>query len=183
MPDELFKALRLFLESSGQNRILNYVNYIREFGSYLESIGNPTFFKPFVNEVLTETFDRRLKDEVSDSDLTSGKIYEGGTSGHYPFGQLSTKVEAAGKIRVFAMVDYWSQVSLKGLHDYLFKILSNLPNDGTFDQAASVKRASQKAQEFGCSFGYDLTAATDRLPLSLQISLLSSLFNEQVAES
>jgi len=37
--------------------------------------------------------------------------------------------------------------------------------------------------EAGCSFGYDLTAATDRLPLKLQTALLSSLFNTEMAEA
>jgi hypothetical protein len=61
--------------------------------------------------------------------------------------------------------------------------LKRIPNDGTFDQAASIKRASEKSIVAKCSFGYDLTAATDRLPLSLQISLLSSLFNNEMAEA
>jgi len=69
------------------------------------------------------------------------------------------------------------------LHDYLFKILKAIPNDGTFDQAASIKRAGEKSKVANCSFGYDLTAATDRLPLDLQIALLSSLFNTEMAEA
>jgi len=183
MPENLFSSLVRFLTHTNQKYILTYVKYIREMGPQFESWGNPSHFKPFVSEVLTETFDRKLKAEVSASDFESGKIYEGGSSGHYPFGQLSLKNEAAGKIRVFAMVDYWSQVSLKGLHDYLFKILSNLPNDGTFNQQQSIQRAAEKSVKANCSFGYDLTAATDRLPLDLQISLLTSLFNEEMANS
>jgi hypothetical protein len=69
------------------------------------------------------------------------------------------------------------------LHDYLFKILKAIPNDGTFDQAASIKRAGEKSEIANCSFGYDLTAATDRLPLALQVALLSSLFNTEMAEA
>jgi hypothetical protein len=61
--------------------------------------------------------------------------------------------------------------------------LKRIPNDGTFDQVASIKRASEKSLVSKCSFGYDLTAATDRLPLSLQISLLSSLFSNEMAEA
>jgi len=52
-------------------------------------------------------------------------------------GQLSTKKEPAGKIRVFAMVDVWTQSILKPLHEALFSFLKSLPNDGTFDQTAS----------------------------------------------
>lgn len=52
-------------------------------------------------------------------------------------GKLSKKLEAAGKIRVFAMVDVWTQSLLKPLHLALFSFLKSLPNDGTFDQNAS----------------------------------------------
>jgi len=68
------------------------------------------------------------------------------------------------------------------LHNYLFDILRQLPNDGTFDQQASIKRAAQKSIDSGQSFGYDLSAATDRLPLDLQIAVLSNLFSEKVAQ-
>jgi hypothetical protein len=52
-------------------------------------------------------------------------------------GQLKEKLEAAGKIRVFAMVDGWTQSILRPLHNSLFEFLKSLPNDGTFDQTAS----------------------------------------------
>jgi hypothetical protein len=69
------------------------------------------------------------------------------------------------------------------LHYYIFDILKQLPNDGTFDQGASVRRASEKSKIARCSFGYDLSAATDRLPLSLQVAVLASLFNDELANS
>jgi len=52
-------------------------------------------------------------------------------------GQLSRKLEAAGKVRVFAMVDIWTQTILKPLHNMLSAFLASLPNDGTKDQVAS----------------------------------------------
>lgn len=65
----------------------------------------------------------------------------------YPsLGQLSIKEEAAGKVRLFALVDVWTQSCLKPLHNYIFDFLKGLPNDGTFDQFSSVKRATEKAQ-------------------------------------
>jgi hypothetical protein len=96
-------------------------------------------------------------------------------------GRLSFKEEAAGKLRVFAMVDSWTQSIFKPLHDSLFSLLSTLPNDGTFDQAAAFKRAVAKAKISGHSFGYDLSAATDRLPLILQIKLLAGLIGPHLA--
>jgi len=90
-------------------------------------------------------------------------------------GQLSIKEEAAGKLRVFAMVDNLTQLCLAPLHEYLFDILAKFPNDGTFDQRASVLRAFEKSKVSGCSFGYDLTAATDRLPVLLQRFIIGAL--------
>jgi hypothetical protein len=89
-----------------------------------------------------------------------------------PIGKLSIKEEAAGKARVFAMVDVWTQNALAPIHDMLFKFLKTLPNDATFNQEAAVERCHNKCILTGCSFGYDLTAATDRLPISLQEEIL-----------
>jgi hypothetical protein len=58
----------------------------------------------------------------------------------------------------------------------LFGLLRKLPNDGTFNQDASFKRCIAKAKASGCSYGYDLSAATDRLPLGVQKMIISSLF-------
>lgn len=70
---------------------------------------------------------------------------------------------------------------LKPLHEYLFDFLKNLPNDGTFDQHASVRRSMDKVKVSGQSFGYDLSAATDRLPIALQVSVLEVLFGKDFA--
>jgi hypothetical protein len=98
------------------------------------------------------------------------------------FGQLSPKSEAAGKIRIFAMVDIWTQSILKPLHMFLFDILRGLPTDGTFDQEESVNRCFLKAKATGCSYGYDLSAATDRLPLFLQLRVLAPLIGNKLAD-
>jgi len=79
------------------------------------------------------------------------------------------------------MVDVWTQSLLKPLHNMLFAFLRSLPNDGTFDQRSSCIRASEKAIKSGCSFGYDLSAATDRLPIVLQVAILSPLIGEKCA--
>jgi hypothetical protein len=71
---------------------------------------------------------------------------------------------------------------MQPLHQFLFSILKKLPNDGTFDQDLSFKRAQAKAIKFGCSYGYDLSSATDRLPIKLQVGILSSLIGEELAQ-
>jgi len=90
-------------------------------------------------------------------------------------GQLALKKEAAGKVRVFAMVDVWTQSILKPLHDALFRMFKSFPNDSTHDQNSGFHRAQEKAQYYGQAYCYDLSAATDRLPIQLQIAVLNSL--------
>lgn len=64
------------------------------------------------------------------------------------------------------------------LHKALFALLRKLPSDGTFDQLAPVKLLYQKSfKNFWC---YDLSAATDRLPVSLQAALISYLLGDEV---
>jgi hypothetical protein len=94
-------------------------------------------------------------------------------------GKLGFKEEAAGKLRVFALVDCWTQWALKPLHDNLFAILRNIPQDGTFDQGKPLERFSEwKGKPL---YSFDLSAATDRLPVLLQAVVLSSLLGSHFA--
>lgn len=126
---------------------------------------------------------------VEDLVLGARKVFSGARvslvrdPGASYLGKLSFKEEAAGKLRVFALVDVITQSTLKQLHEVLFSILRNIPNDGTFDQEAAFSRAQTKASVSKCSFGYDLSSATDRLPLSLQTKILSFWFGQEVASS
>jgi len=90
-----------------------------------------------------------------------------------PLGKLSFKEEAAGKLRVFALVDNFTQWLLYPLHKMIFVILKRIPMDGTFNQLRPVHRLLNKGfKEF---YSLDLSAATDRLPLSIQSELLNRL--------
>jgi hypothetical protein len=97
---------------------------------------------------------------------------------HIFLGRLSIKEEAAGKVRVFAMVDPWTQWALKPLHKKLFGVLHRIPSDGTFDQLKPLVRVP-----FGRVpiYSFDLSAATDRLPLWLQRDLLSIAYSPDFA--
>jgi hypothetical protein len=95
-------------------------------------------------------------------------------------GQLAFKEEAAGKLRVFALVDLWTQSVLKPLHEGLFALLRQIPNDGTFNQDASVKRSGEKASISKCAYSFDLSSATDRLPIALQSAILDRLLPVKV---
>jgi hypothetical protein len=93
---------------------------------------------------------------------------------------LAFKEEAAGKLRAFALVDVWTQSLLHPLHQALFDLLRLIPNDATFDQDASVSRSVDKARLSGAAFSFDLSAATDRLPLSLQAALLNKFLGNNL---
>nr|UYL95344.1 MAG: RNA-dependent RNA polymerase [Tianjin Mitov tick virus 1] len=99
---------------------------------------------------------------------------------HHHLGKLSAKIESAGKIRIFAMVDPWTQWALKPLHKFIFKVLRKVPMDGTFDQLKPLKRVP-----FGKVpiYSFDLSAATDRLPIIIQSELLSEIFGKEFAQS
>jgi hypothetical protein len=96
--------------------------------------------------------------------------------------QFAIKVEAAGKYRLFALLDSISQMVLAPLHDMLFDLLKALPNDGTFDQEESIKRSQQKAIKAGCAYSFDLTAATDRLPAGLTAIVIARITGTDIAK-
>lgn len=90
-------------------------------------------------------------------------------------GRLGFKEEAAGKLRVFAFVDPFTQWLLRPLHDALFEVLDLIPQDGTTDQLRPVHNLLSRSKKGTPFFSFDLSAATDRLPLVLQMSLLSKV--------
>lgn len=98
-------------------------------------------------------------------------------------GRFGLKPEAAGKVRVFAIVDGITQSCLKGLHDSMFQLLKQLPMDGTFDQSKPLEilRKNRKTYESEVYYSFDLSAATDRFPIKFQSQVLSLLFDEGVA--
>jgi len=103
--------------------------------------------------------------------------------GKASMGYLGMKLESAGKVRVFALMDCWTQWLLKPFHDCLFDLLRQIPQDGTFDQLKPIERLLAKASLKGVPmYSFDLSAATDRLPLRLQKTLLSPFLTSWGAE-
>jgi len=88
-----------------------------------------------------------------------------------PRGKLALKNEAAGKVRIFAIGDYWSQLLLSPLHDSLFKVLKVHRCDATFDQLGKVSEFNDRNYRFVAS--YDLKSATDLIPVHLYEDVLS----------
>jgi hypothetical protein len=104
-------------------------------------------------------------------------------------GRLHTIPEPAGKVRVVAMVTWWVQCLLHPLHLAIFKLLALIPQDGTHDQRkplvalASKIRSDLDSTGHSYCYSFDLKAATDRIPIELQVSLLSILLGGAVAKA
>jgi len=89
-------------------------------------------------------------------------------------GRLFNFAAPGGKLRTVAICDYWTQLALKSVHDYLFKLLKSLhPQDGTFDQQGTVDAYWKR--ELKPHWSFDLKAATDTIPLSLYVECLAPL--------
>lgn len=102
------------------------------------------------------------------------------------FGDLGALafVEEPGKMRVVAMVDSLTQWLLYPLHRYIYdRVLRLIPQDGLYDQLAPVesllerKRLSRDHR----IFSFDLSAATDRIPVVIQEVLLSAFTHAELS--
>jgi len=96
-------------------------------------------------------------------------------------GRLHVFAEWGGKTRTVALVDYWTQTLFTPLHDTIAHFLSLIASDGTYDQESiAVKvRTWTQGTDTGDLHSFDLTAATDRLPRSLQEDVLAYLLGDR----
>jgi hypothetical protein len=99
--------------------------------------------------------------------------YPGGETPGPILGRLHAIEEPAGKVRVVAICDYWTQISMKPVHDHLFEILRGISTDATFDQSGRVEGYFRAGHSPHWSF--DLKAATDTIPLPLYLEVMAVL--------
>jgi len=94
-------------------------------------------------------------------------------------GKLHLKYEAAGKVRVFAMADYWTQYCLLPLHKSLFSLLEKFNDcDATFDQDTAVSSFSGHSEYYS----YDLKSATDLIPRYLYKVMLDIIYGKPIGD-
>jgi hypothetical protein len=93
--------------------------------------------------------------------------------------RISCFPEKEGKTRVVAIFDYFSQTSLRPLHNYLFKVLKKIPQDYTFNQTGFLDTIGNQE----VYYSIDLTAFTDRFPILVNRDLLASRFGILYANS
>jgi len=128
-----------------------------------------------------KTFDVRVVKDLFKAGYTVrfAQLVSGWTDGQSGLGKLAFLDEAAGKVRVVAMVDVVTQSILRPLHDWIFQVIKELPMDGTFDQTRPIDILNRMGHKD--IYSYDLSSATDRLPLALQEGLLGWFLGEKVA--
>lgn len=95
--------------------------------------------------------------------------------GDLVLGRLHAKVEPAGKIRVFAITDYWTQLIGSPIHHWMEDILRSIPMDCTFDQDGGLISAIKEINAEGHTsvWSLDLSSATDRIPRRLYKELFT----------
>lgn len=90
-------------------------------------------------------------------------------------GRLATFDEGGGKVRIVAILDAWSQWLLRPLHDGIFDLFTKLETDGTHDQTAPLYSLMEHIRLSGAkAYSFDMTAATDRMPIWFQAEVLES---------
>jgi hypothetical protein len=121
-------------------------------------------------------------------------------------GRIHVFSEGGGKTRIIAIFDMWSQTVLAPIHNHIMNVLKSFgKSDGTFDHTACAELYGRKTttpnaviehplkesgtyldsegktnKRFYC---FDLTAATDRMPLYLQERVISNIFPQKVVSA
>jgi hypothetical protein len=97
-------------------------------------------------------------------------------------GRLHLLAEGGGKTRVICIPDIWTQSVLKPIHKYLMDhVLKRMPCDGSFGHEILGNKV-KKFTKYRGLFCFDLTAATDRFPLEIQVAALKPLLGDLVHE-
>jgi hypothetical protein len=97
-------------------------------------------------------------------------------------GRLGFSAEPAGKTRIFAIGDYWSQLSLKPIQISLYRTLQSIKTDATSDQDKGFKTLIKESLGHP-TYCFDLSSASDRIPAKMQKIRLELMSNLHVAES
>jgi hypothetical protein len=101
-------------------------------------------------------------------------------------GRLTDKQEHSGKSRWIAIIDFFTQSSLKGMHCYHADWLKDQPGDGTFDQNKSfreiVELSKQIVSEDEILASLDLSEATNRLPVDLSAEIIQKQFGPRYSK-
>lgn len=96
--------------------------------------------------------------------------------------KLSYKYEAGGKVRVFAICDYYTQMTLLPLHQAVAERLSKLRQDFTWNQDGFESLYKSWKSKYNYFESIDLKSATDRFPATLQKRVVEKMVNSKFAD-
>lgn len=94
-------------------------------------------------------------------------------------GKISFIKDPEAKLRIVAISDYYTQVFLKPIHTKVLNLLKKFDTDRTFTQNP-LHNWDSNEEKF---WSLDLSSATDRFPVKLQMRLLSRVFDQTLANS
>jgi hypothetical protein len=97
--------------------------------------------------------------------------------------KISLKEESWGRLRPFAITDWFSHSSLRGLHNYLYRWLEVQEEDGTMDQdkVSEVARIWTMDQDIHPESA-DLSSATDSIPVCVQEEILTCIVGAELSK-
>jgi len=93
---------------------------------------------------------------------------------------LVSFAEVEGKTRTIGLGDYFTQTALRPLAEKVFRLYdNNMQNDQTYDQVAGLKDIPFTGETY---YSYDLTAFTDRFPISVIHQLVEGMYGAAYAD-
>jgi len=118
----------------------------------------------------TAKFSKALRGLLNRSYAARGEKTKAGITS-----RLVCLYEAAGKVRVIAMLDYFSQWALRPMHDALMSVLRKIRQDGTHDQDLAVSTFNEETRGLkGIFCSLDISSATDMIPSQFYEAILEA---------
>jgi hypothetical protein len=102
--------------------------------------------------------------------------YEG-TKGDFKHSKLAFLSDKAGKTRVIAIGDWWSNQALRDLHQAFMQGLRNLRSDCTYLQGEIPRLVKGLGRSL---FSSDMTAFTDRFPIQIEKRIVELAYGAEV---
>lgn len=107
-----------------------------------------------------------------------------GLSGSCHHSRIRCKYENGGKVRLFCILDWFTQSALLGIHKWSMKWLYSHPCDGTKDHNVAAQSIRNWTKVPGSRFwSFDLTSATDRMPVWLLTRVVEHLWGPEIASA
>lgn len=97
--------------------------------------------------------------------------------------KVSAISDQEGKTREIAILDYFSQTALRGLHKYLYRLLRRITQDCTYDQGSFKHKIESMVNNNHKYYSCDLTAATDRFPMEFICNVLKGRLTDDYVNS